>query len=269
MPPLLLDDSDDDLVYIPPCVELTPDNYWRWEHEIECRLGHYELSDLIDPEITPPSPTDTAAWNAWSMQNRTAITTIVLTLSSDTRDGLPQKFYPLFSYDNNSDEVKTARELMDHLKEKYSVLSSWRKYELHRELWHTRLEEENPMKGINVMINAFYILKMYDNSLDDSQLAMAIAIALPFSYRHIEFASHGPPEWSSSRVTSAVSDELFRRKCQAERDEKAIRAAKAHLAQEPKPKKKSRKPVVKDGSKPYCQIHNVNSHSTQDCRSRV
>jgi hypothetical protein len=129
------------------------------------------------------------------------------------------------------------------------------------------------MKGINVMINAFYILKMYDTSLDDSQLAMAIAIALPFSYRHIEFASHGPPEWSSSRVTSAVSDELFRRKCQAERNEKAakaVEAAKAQLAQEPKPtKKKSRKPVVKDGSKPYCQIHNVNSHSTQDCRSRA
>lgn len=119
-------------------------------------------------------------------------------------------------------------------------------------------------------VQSFLTLESLDKSLNDSQLA--IAIALPSSYRHIGTASQGPPEWSSAKLMTAVANEVLRRKSQTEREAeaaKAVEAAKAQQAPQAKSKKKSRKPVVKDGSKPYCQIHNVNSLSTQDCRSRA
>jgi hypothetical protein len=262
-------DSDDDPTY---CEDLTQDNYWRWVHQIKERLEYYKLAELIDPEISPPPVTDEAARYAWNTRDKRACGYIKLTLSSNVRDALPHGFRHRLTIDTTGEEVEAslrARELLDHLKERYSVLDSWRKYELYRELWKTPLEEDNPLKGIEIMSGAFGILRSFDKSLDRSQLAAAIAIALPYSYAFIEYDSHGPPEWPLSKLISTVRNEQMRREYQAKREAEAMKANKAQQAQQAIPKRKSRKPVVKDGSKPYCQIHKVNSHSTQDCRSRT
>nr|ADE10067.1 rve [Tremella fuciformis] len=130
------------------------------------------------------------------------------------------------------------------------------------------------MASISLMRRAFNDLTASSVTLADSQLAYAILIALPASYSTIASTFYMLGDPTSADVISAVNDELRRRQTQ-ENGALALAAKMAKLSGISNKKnirnyqreQKERTPAIKDGSKPYCEFHDTNSHSSTDCRA--
>ncbi|EIW65635.1 hypothetical protein TREMEDRAFT_66358 [Tremella mesenterica DSM 1558] len=168
------------------------DNFKEWEHSILAQLIQKDLDDVIQSDAQTPVVLEER--KAWEKEDRKAWAAIDESIDSSIHNVLPPHLLDITSSSASSPSGLKAKSLYDHLRLNYPAARSTRKAELYRIIWHTDIEEANPITSISAMRRAYNDLTASSVSMADSQHML------------------GDP--SSSEVISAINDEFRRRQTQ-------------------------------------------------------
>ncbi|RXK36487.1 hypothetical protein M231_06271, partial [Tremella mesenterica] len=247
------------------------DNYKEWERSILSRLIQKDLDEVVEADAQLPSGAP-AAQKAWLRKDRKAWAVVDESLSTAVHDVLPPH---VLDINSTTPTGLLAKSLLDHLRTTYSAARATRKAELYRLIWRTDIDESDPMVSISLMRRAFNDLTASSVVLADSQLSYAILIALPSSYATLSSTFYMLGDPSSADVISAIHDEFRRRQTQengalalqAKLSRSTTKGSNWHEKTGKFGSGRTKLPVIRDGTKPYCEFHNTNSHSTTDCQA--
>ncbi|GBE88168.1 Retrovirus-related Pol polyprotein from transposon TNT 1-94 [Sparassis crispa] len=233
-------------LYDVPFLESNGGNFQTWKYRTTTILRLLGLYSLIDGTEADPGTVDTMKKAEWDVRNNEALAQITLTLKDEPLNGV------MYSM--------TAQDAWEKLNRRYEGRGKQTLAYLISDLFRSTLSDESPLEPqLNTMQQKAHILETLGLTLDDTLIAIAMAISLPPSYstlRTILMASD-----SKLTVEKVVNEVLSEEKRRGE-----TTAASALIAKHADTKSKSKGKDKDKKKKGKCAFCGYTGHTKDECR---
>ncbi|GBE86218.1 Retrovirus-related Pol polyprotein from transposon TNT 1-94 [Sparassis crispa] len=233
-------------LYDVPFLESNGGNFQTWKYRTTTILRLRGLYSLIDGTEADPGTADTMKKAEWDVRNNEALAQITLTLKDEPLNGV------MYSM--------TAQDAWEKLNRRYEGRGKQTLAYLISDLFRSTLSDESPLElQLNTMQQKAHILETLGLMLDDTLIAIAMAISLPPSYSTL----HTILMASDSKLTveKVVNEVLSKEKRRGE-----TTAASALIAKHADTKSKSKGKDKDKKKKGKCAFCGYTGHTKDECR---